>query len=139
MEQWLTNYQFSVSINGGSYGFAKVSNIAQELEYDSIQEGGRNWSPVFFRKPRTKHDVLTLEKGVKAEKPNSKARLIQTGDVLRDVIITVGGGEEPYLKYTFDEGIVTKIELGGLDAKGQEILIRKIEIAHTGLERVALS
>lgn len=136
MERWLTNHQFSVCIQGGTYGFARVSNIAQEQEYDSVQEGGRNWCPLLFPKPKSKHDVLTLEKGIQAAKPNSKARRLQVGDVLKEIVITVGTGKDAYLHYTFDEGIVTKIELGELDAMGHEILIRKVEIAHTGLRRI---
>lgn len=136
MEQFLTNHQFTVKIGSSTYGFAKVTNLVQEQEFDSIQEGGRNWSPVFFRKPKTKFDTLVLEKGVKSAKPAEGSKLIEVGMRMSDVIITVGGGEEAYLQYTFDEGVVTKIEIDNLDAMGNAVLLRKVEISHTGLKRM---
>lgn len=39
MEEFLTNHQFTVHIGESTYGFSKVSNLVQEQEYDSIQEG----------------------------------------------------------------------------------------------------
>lgn len=135
MEAFLTNHQFTVHIGNSTYGFAKVSNLVQEQEYDGIQEGGRNWSPVFFRKPKSKFDTLVLEKGVRAAAPNPKARLIEVGMKLAGVIVSIGG-TDAYLRYTFDEGVVTKVELDNLDAMGNTVLIRKVEIAHTGLKRM---
>lgn len=135
MDAFLTNHQFTVHIGNSTYGFAKVSNLVQEQEYDSIQEGGRNWSPVFFRKPKSKFDILVLEKGIKAAAPNPRAKPVEIGLKLTGVIITIGEPKS-YLRYTFDEGIVTKVELDQLDAMGNSVLIRKVEIAHTGLKRM---
>lgn len=135
MEAFLTNNRFTVHIGSSTYGFAKVSNLVQEQEYDSIQEGGRNWSPVFFRKPKSRFDVLVLEKGVKAAAPNPNAKLIEVGMKLTGVIVSIGE-TDAYLRYTFDEGVVTKVELDNLDAMGNTVLIRKVEIAHTGLNRM---
>lgn len=135
MEAFLTNHQFTVHIGNSTYGFSKVSNLVQEQEYDSIQEGGRSWSPVFFRKPKSKFDTLILEKGIKSAAPNPKAKPVEVGMKLSGVIITIGG-TDAYLRYTFDEGIVTKVELDNLDAMGNSLLIRKVEIAHTGLKRM---
>lgn len=138
MDQWLTNYQFTVYIGNGTYGFSKISGMVQEMEYDCIQEGGRNWSPVFFCKPKSKQGVLVLEKGVKAAAPANGAKLIEVGSKLEGVIIAIGtgAGKSSSLKYTFDTGIVAKLELGDLDASGNQILIRKVEIVHTGLRRL---
>lgn len=135
MEAFLTNHQFTVHIGNSTYGFAKISNLVQEQEYDSIQEGGRNWSPVFFRKPKSKFDILVLEKGIKAAAPSPMAKPVEVGMRLAGVIISIGGSDT-YLKYTFDEGIVTKVELDQLDAMGNSLLFRKVEIAHTGLKRM---
>lgn len=135
MEEFLTNHQFTVHIGESTYGFSKVSNLVQEQEYDSIQEGGRNWSPVFFRKPKGKFDTLVLEKGIRAKTPNPDAKPVEVGMKLAGVIVSIGG-KDAYLRYTFDEGIVTKVELDNLDAMGNAVLIRKVEIAHTGLRRM---
>lgn len=135
MEQFLTNYQFAVYIGKITYGFAKVTNLVQEQEYDSIQEGG-NPGPVFFRKARSKLDTLVLEKGVRAGDLDPLARLIEVGMPVQAVVISIGSLENGYLWYSFDEGVVTKVELDNLDAMGNAVLIRKVEIAHSGLKRI---
>lgn len=137
MEPFLRNNQFTVHIGNTAYGFAKLSNLVQEQEYDSIQEGGRNWSPVFFRKAKSKMDTMVLEKGVRGTAPAAGARLIEVGMKLTGVVITIGAGTDAYLKYTFDEGVVTKVELDPLDAMGNSVLLRRVEIAHSGLRRIS--
>lgn len=129
----LTNEHFTVSIDNVLYGFARASNISAELEYEPISEGGRNQSPLLFRKPKSKPDVLTLERGVRLV--NGAASItLAVGAKLTSIIIGVTKEGVSCLKYTFDEGIVTKVEWGNLDAMGHEILIEKVEIAHTGLQ-----
>ena len=39
-------------------------------------------------------------------------------------------------QYTFEYGIITKWETDGLDAMSSSLLIRRIEISHTGLVEV---
>lgn len=131
----LTNQDFVVYIGKSSFGFSKISNISAELEYESIGEGGRNTSLLFFRKPRSKLDVLTLEKGVRNTSQGVKMSL-NTGGRVTGLIIGIKKAGKLVLSYTFDEGIITKVELGNLDAMGHEILIKKMEIAHTGLKQI---
>jgi len=130
---FLTNHQFSVSIGADTYGFSKISNLIQEMEYDSIAEGGRNSGPVLFQKPKSRLDTLTLEQGVRISQPVLRGQVLAVGIHLQNVVVLIGDKENGYLNYTFDEGIVTKIELDNLDGMGNSVLIRKIEIAHTGL------
>lgn len=134
MEQLLTNYQFAVYIGKIAYGFTKVTNLVQEQEYDSIQEGG-NPGPVFFRKARSKLDTLVLEKGVRGV-GDPLVELLAVGMPVQAVVISIGSPENRYLWYSFDEGVVTKVELDNLDAMGNAVLIRKVEIAHSGLKRM---
>ncbi len=133
MSSFLTTHQFSVMIGSSKFGFAKVSNLAQELEYDSIQEGGRNSSPLLFRKPKSKMDTLILERGVKSDQTNFG--ILQVGNKITGLILYVGSGTD--MPYTFDNGVITKVELENLDAMGNNILIRKIEIAHSGLHQMS--
>lgn len=131
----LTNEHFTVHVGNSTYGFARISNISAELEYESVNEGGRNWSPLLFRKPRSKQDVLTLEKGVRLTASGVKMGM-DVGTKVSGVIIGIKKDNVECLNYTFDEGIVTKAELGNLDAMGHEVLIKKLEIAHTGLRQM---
>lgn len=138
MEQYMTNDQFQVKIGSEGYGFSKISNMVQEMEFDCIQEGGRNWSPVFFRKQKGKRDTLVLERGVKTQPTKIKAARIKTGTLLAGVVIILRKNNKSFRKYTFDEGVVTKLELNSLDALGREILIEKMEISHTGLYEIGV-
>lgn len=136
MEKWIVNNQFQVLIGSETYGFSKISNLVQELEYEAVQEGGRNWSPVFFRKAKSKRDVLNLERGVKTVRTKLDENRIRIGTLLKGVIIVIRMDNRSYRKYTFDEGVVTKLELSGLNAMGNEILIETMEIAHSGLYEI---
>lgn len=134
----LTNHDFRVHVGNNTYGFARISNISAELEYETVSEGGRNRHPLLFRKSRTRQEVMTLEKGVRLTSKGAVMSLA-VGTGMTGVVIGIMKGAKECLDYTFDEGIVTKAELGNLDAMGHEILIKKIEIAHTGLRQIKRS
>ena len=136
MEQWITNNQFKVTFGRQCYGFSKISNLSAELEYDSIEEGGRNNGPLLFRKARGKQDVLTLERGVRTERTRMNEVRITPGTLLKAVVIFIRMDQITWRKYTFDEGVVTKIQLGDLNALGNDVLIETMEIAHTGLYEI---
>lgn len=133
MEAYVTNNRFEVYIGMDSYGFSKISGLKEETEYESIREGGRNWSPLFFEKGKTKPDTLILESGVRSLNISRNKNWIKRGTKLVGVVIILGRNDKNFLGYTFDEGIVTKIEYGELNAMGNEILIKRLEIAHSGL------
>lgn len=134
----LTSQHFTVYIGQSAYGFAKVSNISSELEYDSVVEGGRNTQPLLFRKARGKQDVMTLERGVRLTAAGASMSMA-AGDKVSGVIIGIHKDGVECLDFTFDEGIVTKVEISNLDAMGHEVLIEKMEIAHTGLRQIKKS
>lgn len=136
MDEFLTNHQFTVYINDKTYGFAKVSNLGQEEEYESILEGGRNWTPLYFRKPSGKFGTLTLEKGMRSDAGKDEADWMAVGLRLTGVIIAISDMSKESVQYTFDEGYITKVEVDNLDAMGNSVLLRKVEIAHSGLKRM---
>ncbi len=138
MEQWITNNQFKVTFGQQCYGFSKISNLSAELEYDSIMEGGRNESPLLFRKARSKQDVMTLERGVRTVRTNMKEPRLLPGTLLKAVVFFIRMDQKTYRKYTFDEGVITKIQLTDLNALGNEVLIEKMEIAHSGLYEISV-
>lgn len=133
MESYVINSRFEVYIGTDSYGFSKISGLREETEYDSIREGGRNWSPLFFEKGKSKPDTLVLESGVKSMDVSRSKGWLKRGTKLSGVVIILGRNGTNFKGFTFDEGIVTKIEYGDLNALGNEIVIRRMEIAHTGI------
>ncbi|MDO4540879.1 MAG: phage tail protein [Syntrophomonadaceae bacterium] len=137
-ESLLPNHRFDVWFgNDLCIGFSQVSNLSDHMEQDVIVEGGRNNAVHVFTKPSQQPDTTTFEhgmvtKGVKADQLNLKV-----GDRLA-VNVTITVLEPDMIKeartFFFENGVVVKWELGGLDAKSGEVLIERLEIAHGGLQ-----
>lgn len=134
MDKWFVNNQFLVLIGGIRYSFSKVSNLAAELEYDTIAEGGRNWGPHLVRKPSGKCETITFERGTRII-PSILAPPLGVGTRVGMVIIMLNNGFFCH-SYGFDEGLVTKFTMGDLDGMGHEIWIERMEISHSGLYKI---
>ncbi len=130
-KDFLLNNQFKVSIGKELFSFAKVSNLSDSCELETISQGGANGCPEFLSRPKSKMETLILEKGV----PNDEAGKSQLTPGTRLVAVAIMVMQNRQVKkcYQFDYGIVTKWEVSSLDAMGNEILIEKVEIAHSGL------
>ena len=81
---------------------------------------------------------MTLERGVKTARTDRKEPRLLPGTLLKAVVIFIRMDQKTFRKYTFDEGIITKIQLTDLNALGNEVLIEKMEIAHTGLYEIGV-
>ncbi|MFI3228360.1 MAG: phage tail protein [Clostridia bacterium] len=142
--EYLKNNKFLFFANNFSFSFAKVSNISQSIEYESIIEGGYNESPHFLPKQRTKADTITLESGIRRDLTGVVTSFLTSdyltgldvGNAINIGIIIVMNGLLPSKAYTFDIGVVSKVEIGELSANSGEILIKKLEITHSGLKEV---
>ncbi len=133
-ESLLANNRFLVSIGPLLMSFAKITNISDSLETEAIQEGGNNWSPQLLIKPKTAAQTLVLERGVQTGSPSI---LLSIGSQVEvGTIMIMGQNRLPSKAYAFDSGLVTKWEIGELDAMGKDILIKKLEISHSGLYEV---
>lgn len=125
---------FKVILNGTPLGFSRVSNISATMEFEAVVEGGVNDRVHYLQKPRQTMDKLILEYG------------IASGELLRT---TLGAGSElslgivimvmpekgmvPTATYEADWGVVTKWEIDTLDAESSGLVIKRVEISHTGL------
>lgn len=133
---------FVLAIGKELLSFSKVTNISKALEYDTIAEGGLNTMVHTFSKPKQQQETLILEKGVNVSRSKdnsaySDLKLKIGGRIGQAVTLVVLGNEEGHNRYySFDEGVVTKWEIGNLDASGNEVLIERFEIAHSGLEEL---
>lgn len=146
----LTNNQFLVFIGDDtsqSFSFSKITNIQNTMEYDTVLEGGNNQYAYALPKPKSQVETIILEKGVPQKAEADLVTKFKVGTRLdkgMDIIVLKqekGEGSQ-YSKgsvaraYGFHSGIITKWELNSLDAMGNEILINKVEIAHTGLYEI---
>lgn len=139
------NYRFVVEIDNTPIGFARVGGIQMEMEYEVISEGGVNAYVHTVVKPATQARTMTFEKGISLAGADSIGNLgLYPGRVIKEPIgievmaNSVRSGQansKKFSKYYRVPGcMVTKWELGGLDAMQNEILIEKFEIVCYGVE-----
>lgn len=140
----LTGNSFYVSIGSDiKMSFAKVTNIVNTTEFDTISEGGLNGYVHTFTKQKQQQETIIFERGVirTASKSLAAAGLKPGGRITSPVTIMLlenpGGKNAKVLRsYGFDQGAVIRWELSGLDAMGGEVLIERFEIAHSGLTEI---
>lgn len=148
----MSNNRFILTIGKEQLSFSKVTNVSSNLEYDTIVEGGLNTRVHTFTKPKQQQETLILEKGVNLSREKygdnlAKLGLKPGGRIKQAVTLIVSGdgmrneGRDEGKKkrerqYAFDQGVVVRWELGGLDAMGNEVLIERFEIAHSGLKEL---
>lgn len=130
-EELVANNRFVVTLGLLTYSFSKVTNISNSMELETVPEGGYNDSPRFFPKQKTKVETLVLERGVQTGQRLGTD--LKVGMHVYIAIIMVMNGGKVAKTYSFEEGIVTKWEVGGLEAVGKQLLLKKVEITHTGL------
>lgn len=139
MNKYASGFRFRVTIDPkldekSEIGFSKVSGLSVELETDEIQEGGVNGAPHVLSAPAKRSSKLTLEKGLTSA--DSWAAKLRPGFMLGGwLTVEVEDNSGAVLRtYMIEDGIVTKWELTDMDASSSQVLIEKLEIAHTGLK-----
>lgn len=126
--------KFQVMLDGMPLGFSKVSNISATMEYETVAEGGVNDRVHYLQKPRQTLDKLVLEYGI-ASGELLRTTLAAGTELSMGIVIMVmpEEGLVPTATYEADWGIVTKWEIETLDALSSGLLIKKVEISHSGL------
>lgn len=133
-ENLARHMKFKVILNGMPLGFSKVSNISSTMEFETVAEGGLNDRVHYLPKPRQTLDKLVLEYGI-ASGELFRTTLTAGSELGMGIVIMVmpENGLVPTATYEAEWGIVTKWEIDTLDALSSGLLIKKVEISHTGL------
>lgn len=130
----LLNNQFLVSIDKDIYSFSRITNLSDSVEYEAYQEGGYNDYPRLLKKPKTKMETVILEKGMYVTPGHAMLeKKLTAGMQVESVVIMVVNRGLVLKYYYFEHGVITRWETGELDAMGNSVLIRKVEITHDGL------
>lgn len=127
--------KFNVILNGMPLGFSKISNISSTMEFETVVEGGVNDRVHYLPKPRQSLDKLILEYGI-ASGELLRTTLTAGYELTKGIVIMVmpDKGAVPTATYVAKWGIVTKWEIDTLDATSSGLLIKKVEISHSGLD-----
>lgn len=130
-------------------GFAEVSGLDSEIEIEEYREGGRNIAPRRFprwgRNPR-----LVFRRGVTgstflwdwwADVMSHSFTLAPTKAPPRrnGVILVEGLNHVPVAGWFFANALPERLAGPGLNARGSEIAIETLELAHEGLLRLSVA
>jgi phage tail-like protein len=133
------NQYFRVYFGSTLISFSRVSSVQQSEGHEDLAEGGLNDHIHVLTRVNAQSGTLTFEKGVAAD--GSVTKIMQSlapgTRISVPVTITLYGQDsgkwKPVRSWGFDDGMVTRWELGTLEGMGSELAIEKLEISHAGL------
>lgn len=137
------NCNFIVLFMGGIVGgFTKVTNIVKEINYETIQEGGKNDSPVYLIKPMDKEQNITFTNCVGMVNIGTLGGDI-FGAVIRQpvptLIFILDGKKEIKKAVAVKKPFPVKWKTGDLNALQSELLVEEITFIHEGLIEIPLA
>lgn len=138
LESYIKNLNFEVKMGLFSLSFSKITSISASAEYEAIGSGGENDRMYFLNKPKRSPDTIVFERGLKLSIADGFYSLIYEGVLISNITIVVKQQGLIHRMFWIDQGIVTKKSFGDLDAVSGALLIRSMELAHTGLVEIAI-
>lgn len=135
--KYISNFNFEVQLGLiVTVHFSKISNISTKRDFTVLADGGVNDRMYFFEKPKREPDTLTFHKGLAVGAGAAILSWLSEGLKINDIMILVK--KENIIKKIFyiEQGILTNISFSDLDALNGEILIKTMEIRHTGIVEI---
>lgn len=130
-------FNFLVEIDGTSVAaFCEVSGLASETAVIEYRNGSDRSNTVRKLPGLTKYANIVFKRGVTQNTELwqwRKAIEQGTPDRRSGVIVLLDDERNPVRRWRFTEGWITKFEGPDLNAKGNDVAIETIEIAHEGL------
>jgi phage tail-like protein len=130
------NYSFLVEIDGDAHaGFSKVSGLSAEADVIEYRTGSEALS---IRKlpGRVRYGNVTLRRGLTTSRElwDWWMTLVNGNLQRRDVVVVLlDDSRQPVLRWALSDAWIAKIEFGDLKAKGKDVVIESVELAHEGL------
>ena len=140
----LPAYSFEVYFgNQVKIGFSRVSNLSFGQGINTILDGGKRGEYSMLRKSdrERRHrrlDTIVMERGVGTGADDEVIRELVSGVHLKNIMIKMLLQGKPVRMFAIDEGMITRCSFSDLDALRSEVLIRRLEIRHTGIEEVTV-
>lgn len=134
---YVPNYEFEVEFGlVFKVSFSSISNLSSECEYEMIADGGNSDRMFFYQKPNRKMQTTVFRKGVTSDRRDTILTWLTQGLMIDDILIFAK--KDGVIKKIFyiEQGILKKISYSDLDAMGQDILIKSMEIEHTGVMEI---
>lgn len=120
-----------------SGSFSECTGLEATMEPKVIKEGGRNYGAVQRAGPITFSTVI-LKRGMTASRDLWRWFELVNGQAayayrLNAVITLRNGKDEAQLKWQLDRALPIKFKVADLNAKGPEVGIEEVHLAHEGL------
>jgi phage tail-like protein len=132
------DYSFLVEIDGTAQAaFSEVSGLSGAAEVIEYREGADIATSTRKLPGRIAYDNVTLRRGITTSRElYDWWRTVVTGNPeRRDVpIVLLDDSRTEVLRWILRDAWVAKFEVGPLKAKGNDVLIEAIELAHEGFE-----
>jgi phage tail-like protein len=130
-------FNFLVEIDGISVAaFCEVTGLASETAVIEYRNGSDRANTVRKLPGLTKYANIVLKRGVTQDTQLwqwRKAIEQGTPDRRSGAIVLLDDERNPVRRWRFSEGWITKFDGPDLNAKGNDVAIETIEIAHEGL------
>ena len=131
------NFNFLVEIDGITIAaFCEVSGLVSETEVIEYRNGSDKLNTVRKLPGLTKYANIVLKRGITQDNQLwlwRKAIEQGTPDRRSGAIVLLDDEHNPVRRWRFSEGWIAKLDGPDLNAKGNDIAIETIEIAHEGL------
>ncbi len=139
----IPGYKFKVYIQNICLGFAKVTNIEEAIETETIQEGGVNDRVYSLRSPWKQERTMVFERGVAGRGIATvllSLRFTVGQRMPDDIVVTVSGRDDTISKIILIHGaVVKKWSCSDLDAMSSELLIERFEVAYETMEQCPIT
>lgn len=136
--EYFTGSEFEVTFDLVTVSFSKITNVGTSIEMETYSEGGRNESPLYFRKPKKRPEIIIFEKGVHNGISGAAFSQIKEGTHILNVMIMIKNNGSLSRVVSFNDGLVLSKKFSSLDAMSKSVLIERLEIAHSGLFEVPI-
>ena len=131
----LSAYEFEVGIGPLiTLSFSRISGLTSSGQLGIIGEGGNNDSMHMYLKPRRQPDTIRFERGWMTGTTAKIMSYLFEGLIVNNVMINVKKNGKTQKTMYIDRGVITQISFSDLDATESKILVKTLEIQHTGLK-----
>ena len=131
----IPGYEFEVQLGMFiTINFTKISDMSSNGEFDVQADGGINERMFFSPKPHRTPDTVVFHKGWASGLSSTVLSFLKPGLKISGILILVK--KNGWLKKSFyiEQGILTRISYSDLDALNSSIIIKSMELAHTGIQ-----
>ena len=128
----LTNFEFQVQLGLLlTVNFSRISDISSQGEFDVRADGGN--------KPHRTPDVMVFHKGWSTGLDSAVMSWLTPGLIIDGILIIVKQNSSMKKILYIEQGILSRIFYSDLDAIRGDVMIKSMELRHTGIKEYPLS